>query len=192
MFSTLGGIFTPRPARQAEQTDTRQDIQRHDPDQPQRRKSRAKDEDATTLEDGATVAVLALREFLENFIKSAAPATQSKPPASENISVPTQAASSAENNPQTDRSAYTARAASAYQNTPQSARREPVLLETTDSASGGPEFDLSASDTRAIHTLIEELKVLAAAEIEYIHIERAETFLQSLINGVNAAKAQLP
>jgi len=191
MFSTLGAIFIPRPARQAEQTDTRQAIQRHEPDQPQRRKSREKEDDQNTIEDGATVAVLALREFLENFIKGTAPAIQTNVATPETNLQP-EPSPGTENNQQTDRSAYNARAASAYQNAPQSARKESVLLETTDSASGGPEFDLSASDTRAIHTLIEELKVLAAAEVEYIHIERAETFLQSLINGVNVAKAQLP
>ena len=70
MFSTIGRIFSNQPPRQAENTDTRQDIQRHDPDFERRRKKRQSEKEEPFPEDGATVSVEALRIFLENFLKS--------------------------------------------------------------------------------------------------------------------------
>ncbi len=192
MFSNLGGIFTNKP-RQAEQTDTRQHIQRHDPDQ-QRRKSRDKNEtEDAAPEEGATIAVLALRDFLDKLVKSrrAAPDTQNSA-ATQNTN---ETADNIGSNSQTDQpapSAHVAMATSAYQQTARSVEKSTVLLETTDSAANGPEFDLSAADTRTIQVLMNDLQILNDAGIEFIHIERAETFLQSLVNATNAAKAQIP
>lgn len=198
MFSTLGGIFKGQPPRQAEQTDTRQAIQRHDPDQPRRNK---KDKDRSEEDDtmnGATVAVIALREFLENFVKSTAPTdsentqTKNKSPEPLDYKIQTEILLGDEQSRQTDQSAKAAAAASAYQTTAQAAGpRSHILLETTDDHAGGPEFDLSAADVRTINALIADLKTLGEAGYEFIHIQRAETFLQSLVNAVEAAKASL-
>ena len=65
-----------------------------------------------------------------------------------------------------------------------------VLLETTDQA-GGPPLDLSAADIRTIHTLIEDLKNLNDAGVEILHIERAASFLESLVTAVNKIKTTL-
>ena len=67
-----------------------------------------------------------------------------------------------------------------------------MLLETTDHAAGGPELDLSAADTRAIATMIEDLKLLTAAGITQLRIQREDTFLQSLTDAVSNAKGRMP
>ena len=190
MFNALGNIFTTRP-RQAEQTDTRQAIQRHDPDF-ERPEHEDKDDSKEEFgENGATVSVAALTTFLETFIRehkdvqaqNIEAATAETPPTSENkpekvpqeISEPTNIATDA------------AQAASVYAQTAHVGKREDILLETTDQ-SDGPALDLSAADIRTVHALIQDLKLLQDHNVEFLNIERAATFLDSLVNAVSNAK----
>ncbi|MEZ5815286.1 MAG: hypothetical protein R3E13_11310 [Alphaproteobacteria bacterium] len=191
MFSALGNIFSIKP-RQAEQTDTRQDIRRHDPDYERPHKEKPHKEESDFDQDGATVSVEALWIFLENFIKNVAeenaPSAETQDPAPQGHAMQT------ETNPAINekqaKSSPAAYAASSYQNAAQANEKSAILLETTDAASGPP-LDLSAADIRAIHTLIEDLKILNAANIEYLKIERAASFLESLRNAVNKVKTSL-
>jgi hypothetical protein len=191
MFNALGNIFSIKP-RQAEQTDTRQGIQRHDPDYERPRKEKPPEKENDFTQDGATVSVKALRIFLENFIKNGA--EENAPGAKTQNPAPQDPAIQTETNPAINekqaKSSPAAYAASSYQNTAQANEKSAILLETTDAA-GGPPLDLSAADIRAIHALIEDLKILNAANIEYLRIERAASFLESLRNAVNKVKASL-
>ena len=196
MFSALGNIFSAKP-RQAEHTDTRQAIQRHDPDFERRRKKKEQSPEEALGQDNALVSVSALREFLENFVKNSPENTQqtqktqasAEPKEAMDYNIQTEMPLDAQ--PQSSqKSAQAAQAASAYQNRAQSNEKSKVLLETTDQ-SEGPALDLSSADIRVIYTLIEDLKLLREFNIEYLRIERAATFLDSLVTAVNAAKSGL-
>jgi len=191
MFSALGNIFSSKP-RHAEQSDTRQGIQRHDPEFERRNKKKNKKDDENIDQNGATVSVEALKTFLDNFVKNGAEeqATSESPSNEKNTPqfvAPThdqKTSASATTTDQTSRKA--SQAASAYQTTAEN-EKSSILIETTDQAEG-PTLDLSAADIRVIYTLIGDLKILNNANIEYLRIERAETFLDSLTNAVKKAK----
>ena len=201
MFSALGNIFSIKP-RQAEQTDTRQAIRRHDPDYEQRRKKKESETSQALEEDGATVSVEALRIFLENFVRNNANGEAAEQASSEEQSQAEQNHEPADYKIQADldltdtierqeKSGQAARAASTYENAAQT-KEEKILFETTDQGAIGPTLDLSAADIRTIHLLIEDLKVLKAENIEYLQIERAATFLDSLVNAVSKTKGLIP
>lgn len=177
MFNALGQIFSPPPLRHAEHSDTRQEIQRHDPEFERRRKKQnpqASDEQTETV---PIVSVEALLAFLQAFVKKNQP-----------VGI---IGENANSTPQTPTAAPASYAASAYQNTARAQQKNTILLETTDSAAQGPEMNLSAADIRLILRLIEDLKLLKAAEIEQLELGRAATFLQSLQDAVNTAKTYI-
>lgn len=201
MFSALGSIFSIKP-RQAEQTDTRQGIQRHDPEYERRRKDKEPPKEDSFNQDNATVSVAALRVFLENFVKTSAKENAETPTTAEQLfedeqktasdftaEAETQAPSSEDTRAHKN-SPAAAHAASSYQNAADANEKSSVLFETTD-ATSGPSLDLSAADIRTIYALIEDLKTLSEANVEYLNIERADSFLESLINAVNKVKAAL-
>ncbi len=199
MFNALGGIFSIKP-RQAENSDTRQNIQRHDPDFERPRKKKDSQSDDSFIQEGATVSVAALRLFLQNFIKNGAEEGQENPsettapsekPAPDPLDFKIQTEMTLDDTNAADKkSAAAAYAASTYKSAAQTNDKSSVLIETTDTAQGPP-LDLSAADIRTVYALIEDLKILSEKNIEYLHIERAESFLESLMNAVNKVKAAL-
>ena len=196
MFSELGQIFTMQP-RLAEGTDTRQALQRHDPDQ-QRRRQNKREQGDNTLDDfsDTVVSVQALKIFLEKYIQGQN--AQSTANTQHNHK---RRASDIQNTPQTQpeldlgtkqnnmQSAHAARAAAIYQSTDQSQQRKDVLLETTDQGQG-PEFDLSAADIRSVHIMMEKIDRLIAYKVEYLRIQRRETFIDSLMETIDQALPQ--
>jgi hypothetical protein len=188
MFSILGGIFKAPPPRQTENADTRQNIQRHDPDAQRRKRSKSKDEDMTESHlTGATVSVAALQEFLINFLN----AQKKQKPQKNHSSQVLNNINTEYTAPKTDQSVYTAKAASAYQTTANSTQKSTILIQTTDDGPAGPSFEINVDETRAIVGLIDDLELLVKADIEFISIERADTFVQSLQNAVASIKAGL-
>ena len=188
MFSELSKILPIKP-RQAEHADTRQDIQRHDPDYERRHSKKDGPEEQEPYETGATVAVEALQHFLEEFLRNNSEEKEQPGPKKETPPLPeTQKQNTAL--PPSPQANPAARAASAYQTMAIATEKSTVLLETTDQA-GGPPLDLSAADIRTIHTLIEDLKNLNDAGVEILHIERAASFLESLVTAVNKIKTTL-
>jgi hypothetical protein len=190
MFHALGQIFPPLLPRQAEQSDTRQDIQRHDPEFERRKK---KPSAAAAEEEGGeapVVAVEALLEFLTAFVKNNPPVGTSQKIETESHN---QAVQSDEDYSVAAATTTASRAASAYMNTARAPQRQhSVLLQTSDAAgAGGPEMTLSGADTRTVLALIAELKILRAAQIEQLQLEPAATFLQALVDATSKAKAYL-
>lgn len=185
MFTSLNNILGIRP-RHAEQNDTRQDIQRHDPDfERKRRKKEQSPDDLFNQEDGATVSVQALELFLNKFLKE----LSEKP--KQGFNTQSQAAlEKTENNEITKepnvKNNPAAHAASAYQHMAQSQQKTSLLEDINEN--NADLIALDASEIRTIHTLLEDLKMLSEKNIEYIHIERAESFLQSLVNAVEDVK----
>lgn len=73
MFSTIGNIFSgEQKPREAENSDTRLDIKRHDPDQERKKKDDSSEDDVNAFlkEDSATVSTDSLFVFLENFLEA--------------------------------------------------------------------------------------------------------------------------
>ena len=198
MFNALGNIFSIKP-RQAEQTDTRQDIRRHDPDYENPRKKKEAEENQSFNEDQATVSVEALKLFLENFVKNATDSGEQQQDSEQSDGITEQ--SPLDFKIQTEmpletgtkaplKSGKAAHGAAAYAQMAEANERRDILFETTDQAEGPP-LELSATDIRSIYAIIEDLKILSEAHIEYLHIERASTFLESLENAVRTQKAAL-
>lgn len=184
MFTSLNNILGLNQPRHAEQNDTRQDIQRHDPEYERRkRKKQESKEDLFAGENGETVSVQALTLFLNKFLKE----LSDKPKQGFNAtSLPDneETPNSQENKPPT--SGPAAQAASAYQHSAQSQQQTSILGDINEN--NADLISLDGSEIRIIHGLLKDLKFLSDKGIEYIHIERASSFLQSLINAVETVK----
>ena len=187
MFSSINNIFGTKP-HHAEQNDTRQDIQRHDPDFERRRKKKNEAKDELLQEDGATVSVDALIIFLNKFLKELSEkqpkkgfnATSGTSPKPDNTAETTPSNTSAH------KSGKAAQAASAYQHMAESQHQNTLLGDVNEN--NADLISLDAAEIRTIHTLLEDLKLLDEKNIEFIHIDRAESFLQSLVNAVEKVK----
>lgn len=181
MFSALGSIFTTQP-RHAESSDTRQDIRRHDPEHERRKKKKQfSQDDLLQNTDGATISVEALQLFLQSFLQSLA--DQSKQQFQKHAAQ-TDLLNQEDQNSQkaSGRAAY---AANAYQSMADTQQKKSLLERTDMDIDQTPPIALEASEVRKIHGLLEDLKILHTRNIEYIRIERGESFLQSLIDAVN-------
>ncbi len=180
MFSGFGNIFVTRP-RQAESSDAWLGIRRHEPDQEGRKKKDGDDkkQELFDTDDNTAVSVQALQLFLENFLKSLAPQTAGSPVPAQNapLAAPPQL-------PPADHAA--SMAASAYQHVAAKTMRPEMPSVPAMPVETPP--GLESEDVRKIHYLLSELKPLAARGVEYLAIERSDSFLNSLVTAVNKAK----
>lgn len=184
MFTSLNNILGLNQPRHAEQNDTRQDIQRHDPEYERRkRKKQNHEEDLFSGEDGATVSVQALTLFLNKFLKE----LSDKPKQGFNTT------SRADKDPKKEIPEHrlqttgpAAHAASAYEQSAQSGQKTSILGDINEN--NADLISLDGSEVRIIHALLKDLKLLSEKNVEYIHIERASSFLQSLVNAVETVK----
>ena len=193
MFNALGHILRVQP-RTAEQTDTRQELQHHDPEYQRRQKERKQEKPEDPNFQDSILSVEALQVFLENYLKTAYDRRKAsepfdgedrrKKPEAKNIEDVQQELNLRDDKRQ--QSAKAARAAYAYQSAQHVKNKEQILLETTDQASG-PAMDISDADITTINELLEKIKVLNQHKIEYLQIERAATFLKSLHNAIDSA-----
>lgn len=183
MFNALGQIFSPPRPRQTEHADTRQDIQRHDPDYERRRKKQHKSESENLQQDPTTLSVDALLLFLKAFVKNNPPTARYHHDQIDHERSPVVKTGQT--------TSFAGQAASAYQNTASAQHKHTILLETTDTMAQGPEMRLGAEDIRAMLVLIDDIEKLKQAQIAYIQLEPAPTFLQALINATNKAKSYL-
>ncbi len=188
MFSNVGSIFTTKP-REAESTDTRLGIRRHDPDQEQPKKKKKDDEETAFFNEGdeATVSIEALQIFLENFLRSLLEtAGMPAAPAGDQAK---QATSTKPTHQQTMKShdGEAAHAANAYQSTSFAVNKATHF----DSAPiQNADLGLESHEVRMIYDLLADLKILAEKNVQTLHIERGNTFLQSLAAAVKKSKAQ--
>jgi len=171
MLYTLNNITKPPQPRHAENSDTHQFIQRHDPEFERRKKKKHQPEDIMDFEDGAVLAVDALKIFLQSFLKDLGDAhqkSQNTPP------------KKPQNPNKTGQSAY---AANAYEHAAQSQRDHSVLDHIDES--NAALLSLNAADTRKIHNLIENLNKLEKQDVNTIQLYKATSFLESIENAVN-------
>lgn len=183
MFSQLGPLFKTT-LRQAESADTRLEIRRdekHDQGKKQDFDRDGDDNDAMWT-DTTTVSIDSLRAFLIGFLESRGDATPDEqadmahiqPPAPETIPPANTIAARAIK-------AYTAMA-------PQSQQPPPVVEETEESVD--LVSLLKADELRTMHQLIHELDILARKGVQTLTIEKAETFLESLVQAVRLEKSR--
>ncbi|MCK5285009.1 MAG: hypothetical protein KAJ86_05425 [Alphaproteobacteria bacterium] len=177
MFSALENIFINK-LRQTETTDTRQEIRRHDPEYEQRKHKKKKTKNELFDEQDSTiVSIDSLSIFLKNFLKSLK--------TEENQEQHTTNPQVTGNNIPKERQSsehISRQAAQAYQTTDQSLKRSSAILNSTDETT--PDLGLKASEVRTIHTLIDDLKTLSDQQVEFLRIERSNSFLESITNAI--------
>lgn len=189
MFSQLGPLFKT-VLRQAEKSDARLEIRREEKENPEKRQESDKSEEESSFlwEDSTGVSVEALRTFLSEFLKTRgevngeAAAFDTGDDVSINPSLPQKEAVST----------VAARAVKAYSS--MAAQGVPPVIAETDNEEDTAEVDLvsllAADELRTIHVLIHELDLLARRGVETLTIEKADTFLESLVRAVSAEKAR--
>lgn len=189
MFSQLGPLFKTH-LRQAEHADTRFEIKREDKnDQGKKQDFEEKEETAPMWEDSTQVSVEALRSFLLEFLK-----TRGEPTPEENNGVdPNSIYAGLRPEERTPASPMAARAVKAYgtmamysqQDRPPSPPPEVTQEQPVDLA------DLLRSDElRTIHVLIAELEQLSRRGLQVMTIEKADTFLEALVQAVRLEKSR--
>jgi hypothetical protein len=181
MYTNVHKTYDQAP-RHAEKAEPRQHLDRHDANQQGRRRKQRDAEDNQNTPAATTISVRALLTFLDTILESRnnGPLTGKPQPLDYKIQ---QEFDLNQNSAPPMVSAQAARAAALYRST-SSARNHNVLLETTDTASTGPEIDLNAADMRTVDRLRVDLKQLSAKNIDTLEIHRAASFLISLENAI--------
>lgn len=187
MFSQMGPLFKTA-LRQAERTDARLEIRRDEKDNPAKKHDRQEDEADTNAfwEDTTAVSVEALRAFLIGFLKEQG----EKLNESERLNIITPPEPQA---PPHSLNPAAARAAQAYSTTASHAAPpppEPPQTNNDDSDQSLAEL-LKADELRTIHVLIYELDTLSRKGVQMLTLEKADTFLESLVQAVDRQKAIL-
>ena len=187
MFSNLGNIFINKP-RQAETTNTRLGIGRHDAEQERRKNKKKQDDNPVSFEEGdnTIVSTSALRVFLANFLKSVA--AEEKEQKAQQVDM-TIAEPEAERPPpqyeHIKKSGKATHAIHAYETTAQKTRPS---VQTGNADEIAASLGLESHEIRTIHQLLDELKRLEDRNIEYLRIERSDSFLNSLVAAVEKVK----
>lgn len=176
--------------RETENTDTRQEILRHDPDEQRRKNARKNDDQSAYAEDDFTgVSVESLRAFLVAFIEDIHEEPK-KGEKSYEVFEEEKAHEREEehNQPQSPQAAQAyeaySNAASAYSHTMHS-------HNVKDAEATAKNLGLSVDEVRSIYTLIEDLDTLQERGVQYLRIERGTSFLNSIENAVAAIKLGL-
>lgn len=184
MYSRLDPIFKSQ-MRQAETLDTHHGIHRHLDDESRRRKDSddTHNSDPALWEDSTTVSIEALRAFLKNLLADSQPDHKTEGPKD---------SVTKKSDKQPPKSGAAARAASAYQRTYSATHYDdtehaPLPVEPDDKNTAA--IKLEPEERRAMHALIDDLKILAEAGHRNLVIEKNTSFLASLIEAVKKAKA---
>jgi len=186
MFSQLGPLFKTT-LRQAEKSDTRLEIRREEKES-QGKKQDFEEESVDTSalwEDSTEVSVEALRTFLIEFLKTRGDDTGGGATAQPSAASATPAA------PAPTVSPVAARAVQAYASTASHTVHAPPEPEMEEEETGDLADLLKADELRTIHVLIHELDVLARRGIGTLTIEKADTFLEALVQAVRLQKESL-
>jgi hypothetical protein len=192
VFSQLAPLFKTT-LRQAEQADTRLHIRQEDKeDQGKKQEFEDKADDTSALwEDRTEVSVGALRTFLVEFLKSRGDVVPETPAEKvENVSIISgltpESRPPASNRAARAVKAYTSMQTQNYGSTPLPEKTEEASAQEVDLVSL-----LAADELRTIHVLIAELDMLARRGVQTLMIEKADTFLQALVEAVRLAKTNI-
>lgn len=189
VFSQLGALFKTT-LRQAEQADTRLQIRREDKENQGKKEDpeEAPVDTSALWEDSTEVSVGALRTFLLEFLKGRGETVPDAETAiDENPSIMS-GLTPEYRPPVTNKAARAVKAYGSMQT--QNYGPPPVVAAAPTEASG--EVDLvsllQADEVRTIYILIAELDQLAQQGVQTLTIEKADTFLESLVMAVRAEK----
>jgi hypothetical protein len=174
MFSRLDPVFQAM-RRQTENADTRLGIRRDEKNDPGTRKEgKEKDDEPSALwEDVTTVSIPALQAFLTGLVP-----TGGIDAGHADISISTAAQQASSSVPVSD----AARAAQAYRSTP-GGTQAPAAPPPTPASN----VKLSPDEEKTIFRLIADLAVLSSRGVTDLRIYKSDSFLQSLVDAVQAA-----
>lgn len=189
VFTQLGALFKTT-LRQAEQADTRLQIRREDKENQGKKDDpeEAPVDTSALWEDSTEVSVGALRTFLLEFLKGRGEAApEAEAIIDENTSIMS-GLTPEYRPPVTNKAARAVKAYSSLQT--QNYGPPPVVAAAPAEPSGDVDLVslLQADEVRTIHVLITELDQLAQKGIQTLTIEKADTFLESLVMAVRAEK----
>lgn len=182
MYSRLDPIFKTQ-LRHAETLDTRQGIRRHE-EQGGKKRDHEKDEEPDEddlWEDSTTVSIPALKSFLEQLVGSASRKQDLAAEKDISDSDPEHPHSEASS----QKSQRAAKAAQAYQRTHRAVHDEE---RTLPEGSSPQNIELRPEEIRTIHTIIQDLAALSDDGHRELTLQKAESFLQSLVNAVQVSK----
>ena len=190
MFSQLGPLFRTH-LRQAERSDARLDIPHEEKhDQGKKQEAEKPEEDTAALwEDSTQVSIEALRTFLSDFLKSRGEKPQEGPAAvadEGDVYAGLQPQSRPPANPAAARAvkAYTAMASHSFEPPPYVAQTNaPETIDLADL--------LKADEVRTMYSLIAELDQMSRRGLQTLTIEKADTFLEALVEAVRLEKSRL-
>ena len=192
MFSNLGPLFKT-VFRQAEETDTRQAIQREEKKQNRKRKENEEDHRISIdlWEDKSSVSVEALQSFLITFIKGKTfeVSAGKKDNHPNDTSAPHEAPNETAQIKNGAQTTAQHRAISAYQS-----MNDKVTAPNNSPKPQAPIADadlIKSKEARAIYALIEDLDFLKEHGIIEIFIEPADNFVESLRQAVYIEKLKL-
>lgn len=165
--------------RKTEQNDTRQDIQRHDPDF---HKKKDQDEEGgfkDPYEDLTDVSVAALITFLEGLLDRSAPSHTQKNNTDDDLNLSQPAH---EYRPPADQTH--AKAMNAYQARSPQKPTAPPPPSQDDKPQTALDKAASDLDQNAVKSTIRDLRGLLSRGIDHIGLERGDGFLESIQNAV--------
>lgn len=177
MFSKLEPLLSTHIVRHTEASDTRQDI-RHQDGQGGRKGSgghNPDDPDAAFWEDRTRISVAALHAILEQLLHG-----QDVSNLTENSGRPGTVTPDLSGHPENARAFSAYRRASEIGHDP-----APVLSHGEGSRLSEA---LSANEVRMIHRMIDSLSVLAQEDVEFLTLEKSESFLQSILDAIENAR----
>jgi len=182
MLSQLGPLFRTT-FRQAEDTDTRQGIRRDDKKNGKKKNQQnEKDRPSANLwEDSTDVSVSALKAFLENFLNAMPDSSEDN--RTDKVDTPVSPAPE----PLQPKTTIAARAVKAYGS--MSEKTAPVSMPERTEHRDIP--GVESEDVRTMYKLIDDLEMLESKGLKILNIQRADTFLNSLVQAVHKAKSKL-
>lgn len=190
MDSRLDPVFPP-PPRQAQPTDTRQEIRRQEPHDDRRPKSGKQGDqaDAFAEEETPRVSVSSLIVFLENLLAAQPGLEKPVQPQAPTSSGLTDSGASTEVQGRPLVQDRAAAAAQAYRHVGDSGvvRPPPIPAPAPPEASAANPV-LEAEDVRTIHALLPVLRELAAKGVDTLVLEKAARFLDCLVNAALKAR----
>lgn len=184
MFSIIGQYIAPKKPRETEETDTHAYIRQHERDQ-NRKKDDQRQESLFSTDDQASVTTHALFAFLESFLNDQInskkdPEIRSFLDNMESLTQVKQKILEKPLNPAINAYQHAAETSPDKQEKP---HKEYKNIEESDL--------LDNQDIQAMYTLMKDVEILLDNNIEEIKMVRGETFLDSLILSVEAAKNQI-
>lgn len=187
MFSQLGPLFAAT-FRQAESTDTRQAI-RHEEEKDGRRKQEFEErpDDRDLWQDSTTVSVEALRAFLMNFLRAMdVPEDDTAGTSDATVDMPSPASPPSSQEPG---STAAARASRAYRSMAEKTGAGTVPPPPPAAAASALALAdaVTKKEVRTMHKLIADLDVLSRTGIRELRIQKADSFLDSLVQAVKEA-----